>query len=112
MIYLNVGGTYFVTTDKTSNKIPYLKAILDKKTAVVLDNLGNIFIDRDPKLFEIILKCVRCGTINFLLKASDKEEIKQEALFYGVTQVHDPYGYKFRRLNQSNASNYYDSDSC
>lgn len=109
-MYLSVGGEKFVITDKTACKIPYFKGILDKKTSVVLDDKGYIFIDRDPKMFYTILKCVRSNSINFLLKAHDKEEIKQEALYYGVSQIFDPYGYKFTRMAQPSHDIYYDSD--
>lgn len=110
-MHFSIGGEKFVITDETAYQIPYFKSILEKKTSVVLDEQGYIFIDRDPRMFDIILKCVRSNSISFMLKSHEKEEIKQEALFYGVTQIFDPYGYKFTRIARPPHSNYYDSDS-
>jgi len=62
-IKLNVGGTLFQTTTRTLIDLgPWFEAILSDKFKPSLDADGNIFIDRDPTYFGVILNL---GRTNF-----------------------------------------------
>lgn len=61
IVTINVGGKLFTTRKSTltSYSSSILCAILNGKHTVSYDKDGNIFIDRDPKLFEYILNYLR-----------------------------------------------------
>lgn len=61
MITLNVGGKLFPTTMLTIEKIPSVKSLIESQMGKILDSNGNVFIDRDPVMFEKILNFVRNG---------------------------------------------------
>jgi hypothetical protein len=76
VIKFNVGGRIFATTYKTltnkgPNKLSRLYDIHSKKHGpnnnteseieYILDDNGYLFIDRDPRLFELILNYLRKG---------------------------------------------------
>ena len=64
LISINVGGTVFTTTKATLLKLKYFQAILNEPYLSLKDKDGNFFVDRDPKLFEIILRFLRQDSIN------------------------------------------------
>lgn len=69
IINLNVGGQRFSTSRQTLTWIPdsFFTAMLNGLISTNRDEQGYIFIDRDPKLFSIILNYLRTkelGKIN------------------------------------------------
>ena len=87
VINLNIGGVIFATTK--SNLIKDDKSIF----AILLNednNINELFFDRSPRLFHIILNYLRSGKINYnYLSKEDKIELYNEALFYEVTDIRD-----------------------
>ena len=66
IIYLNVGGKNYTTTLITLTKrFPgsYLSRLLDGQEEAIYDRNGNIFIDRNGKIFRYILYYLRDGKI-------------------------------------------------
>ena len=62
IIKLNIGGTIFVTTFGTlTKKSKYFSALLTTPMQVDRDSEGNIFIDREGRLFDPILYFMRQG---------------------------------------------------
>ena len=61
IIHLNVGGQRFSTSRQTLIWIPdsFFTAMLNGLISTNRDEQGYIFIDRDPKLFSIILQYLR-----------------------------------------------------
>jgi hypothetical protein len=61
IINLNVGGQRFSTSRQTLTWIPdsFFTAMLSGLISTNRDEQGYIFIDRDPKLFSIILNYLR-----------------------------------------------------
>jgi hypothetical protein len=61
IIHLNVGGQRFSTSRQTLIWIPdsFFTAMLNGLISTNRDEQGYIFIDRDPKLFSIILNYLR-----------------------------------------------------
>lgn len=61
IINLNVGGQRFSTSRQTLTWIPdsFFTAMLNGLISTNRDEQGYIFIDRDPKLFSIILNYLR-----------------------------------------------------
>lgn len=58
-VYLNVGGTYFETTENTLLNCDYFNCI--KRVNGEINGTREIpyFIDRDPKIFKHILRLLR-----------------------------------------------------
>lgn len=86
IVQLNVGGKQFATTRHTLLSIPdtFFTSLLDGEgLPTTRDKNGAIFIDRDPKLFTIILSYLR----SFQLYNVNKENVdmvRHEAEFYGI----------------------------
>jgi hypothetical protein len=61
IINLNVGGQRFSTSRQTLTWIPdsFFTSMLNGLISTNRDEQGYIFIDRDPKLFSIILNYLR-----------------------------------------------------
>ncbi|KAF1767715.1 hypothetical protein GCK72_007674 [Caenorhabditis remanei] len=82
---LNVGGTIFSTTKRTLTKCPgRLKMMVEHETVPGTDENGNIFIDRSPKHFELILNFLRNAKINLPDSLEEVKEIRAEAHFYAL----------------------------
>ena len=61
-IRLNVGGRIFDISLETANSFQYLQARLGDNFHSPLDELGEVFVDRCPQLFQVILQSVRTLT--------------------------------------------------
>ena len=89
-VYLDVGGQRFTTTIKTlvqqSNSLFFKTLIYEKwnKTANSVDE--PIFIDRDGRLFDYILKYLRTGELNIEEKTT-RRELLIEAKFYKLSAL-------------------------
>ncbi len=81
MVRLNVGGRRFDVSLQTANAFGYLRGMLAWGTQE--QDEGGIFVDRDPALFEILLRCVR----TFMRPpqreiCNRKDELLSECAFY------------------------------
>ncbi|CAF0896095.1 unnamed protein product [Brachionus calyciflorus] len=94
-IQLNIGGKLFVTTQRTLEKSQYFKDYFSRNYC---DMNNEIFIDRDPKLFEYILHYLRRIEYNEVLEVSgsiDLNQLNKEAKFYKIPQLIDLTNQKF-----------------
>ncbi|KFD46464.1 hypothetical protein M514_12665 [Trichuris suis] len=84
IIKLNVGGTHFTTSRNTLTWIPdtFFTSLLSGRIPTLKDDSGAIFIDRDPKLFHIILNYMRSKQVD--LREVDVVALRHEAQFYGI----------------------------
>eukprot|EP00095_Tigriopus_kingsejongensis_P002161 snap_masked-scaffold248_size238799-processed-gene-1.13 protein:Tk02161 transcript:snap_masked-scaffold248_size238799-processed-gene-1.13-mRNA-1 annotation:"btb poz domain-containing protein kctd3" len=92
IIHLNVGGTRFTTSKQTllwsSGSAPgdsFFTSLLSGRIASLKDESGSIFIDRDPKLFGVILQYLR--TQSLALNEVDLKQLLHEAEFYGIASL-------------------------
>ncbi|XP_043501074.1 BTB/POZ domain-containing protein KCTD3 isoform X1 [Polistes fuscatus] len=87
IVHLNVGGTRFSTSQQTLTWIPdsFFTALLSNRIASHQDLDGALFIDRDPRMFSIILNYLRTKDIN--LKNVDIRSLRHEAEYYGITPL-------------------------
>lgn len=78
-IRFNVGGSVFETTDETLNRIDgtMLKALCQENWAD--SKKEEIFIDRDPTHFRLILNFLRDGASALPVNEKDLVEIEREA---------------------------------
>ncbi|CDW56403.1 BTB [Trichuris trichiura] len=84
IIKLNVGGTHFTTSRNTLTWIPdtFFTSLLSGRIPTLKDDSGAIFIDRDPKLFHIILNYMRSKQVD--LREVEVVALRHEAQFYGI----------------------------
>ena len=61
-IRLNVGGRIFDVGMETINSFQYLQARLGDNFQSPLNEAGQLFVDRCPELFEVLLQSVRSLT--------------------------------------------------
>uniref|UniRef100_A0ABD2WRN8 BTB domain-containing protein n=1 Tax=Trichogramma kaykai TaxID=54128 RepID=A0ABD2WRN8_9HYME len=87
IVHLNVGGTRFSTSRQTLSWIPdsFFTALLSNRIASRRDESGALFIDRDPKIFSVILNYLRTKDID--LTGVNIRTLKHEAEFYGITPL-------------------------
>ncbi|XP_015119776.1 BTB/POZ domain-containing protein KCTD3 isoform X2 [Diachasma alloeum] len=87
IVHLNVGGTRFSTSRQTLTWIPdsFFTALLSNRIASRRDETGALFVDRDPKMFSIILNYLRTRDID--LRNTDIRGLRHEAEYYGITPL-------------------------
>lgn len=87
IIRLNVGGTRLATSRQTLTWVPdsFFTSMLSGRISTLKDETGAIFIDRDPKLFNIILNFMRTKDID--LTDVDIGILRHEAEFYGISPL-------------------------
>ena len=84
-IRLNVGGKIFDMSMETINCFQYLQARLSENFRPSVDTTRELFVDRCPELFEVLLRSVRsltCPRQQYILE--HKRDILAECDFYGV----------------------------
>lgn len=127
IVYLNVGGKKFTTFVSTLEKTPYnsiLYKLVNTKHKQV-DKDGNLFLDRDPNLFEIILNALRQDKTSIIGPQNvDKyQELKAELEYYGLdklialkkptlTPAFKPSTYPYNNGNQLTLNYLYGVISC
>eukprot|EP01130_Rhizamoeba_saxonica_P016569 TRINITY_DN7680_c0_g1_i1.p1 TRINITY_DN7680_c0_g1~~TRINITY_DN7680_c0_g1_i1.p1 ORF type:complete len:591 (-),score=138.85 TRINITY_DN7680_c0_g1_i1:60-1832(-) len=87
LIGLNVGGTVFqVLKENLLKEHSMFTAMLKGELNTKKDGNGNIFIDRDPTMFNYILNYLRNGKEGFTppTKEADRNALFMEADFYGI----------------------------
>ncbi|CAL1527593.1 unnamed protein product [Lymnaea stagnalis] len=87
IVHLNVGGTRFSTSKQTLTWNPetFFTSLLSGRISSDRDETGAIFIDRDPKLFSVILNFLRTKEIQ--LRNVDLSALRHEAEFYGINAL-------------------------
>uniref|UniRef100_A0A1I7YJA5 BTB domain-containing protein n=1 Tax=Steinernema glaseri TaxID=37863 RepID=A0A1I7YJA5_9BILA len=82
-VVLDIGGTQFVTTEKTIARIPNLFQELEP------DDHGVIFVDKDGFNFSYILNFMRDGSSSFLETCQEDtiREIARQAEFYKISEL-------------------------
>jgi hypothetical protein len=90
-VYLDIGGQRFATTIKTltqTNSI-FFQTLITEKWNENKNSIDNqIFIDRDGRLFEYILKYLRTGELNIDEKILRKD-LLIEARYYTLQDLED-----------------------
>eukprot|EP00026_Physarum_polycephalum_P014347 Phypoly_transcript_14851.p1 GENE.Phypoly_transcript_14851~~Phypoly_transcript_14851.p1 ORF type:complete len:320 (+),score=47.93 Phypoly_transcript_14851:144-962(+) len=84
VITINVGGTIFTTSHTTLQHAEYFVAMFNGSFKAASMVNGNYFLDRDPRLFGIILSFLRSRNFPNLATRHEKKEVMEEARFYGV----------------------------
>lgn len=111
-IYLDVGGQRFTTTIKTLtqqiNSI-FFKTLITEKWNINTNSIDNpIFIDRDGRLFDYILKYLRTGELNIDDKTTRKE-LLTEAKYYKLQNLEDDLNLILKRDDVFMSTNSYDA---
>ena len=88
IINLNVGGQLFTTSRQTLTSIgdTFFTALLSGRISSQRDSSGAIFVDRDPKLFAIILNYLRTRQL-FDIDNCNLDMLLHESQFYGITPL-------------------------
>jgi hypothetical protein len=99
-IYLDVGGQRFTTTSKTltqqSNSI-FFQTLITEKWNINTNSIDNpIFIDRDGRLFDYILKYLRTGELNIDDKTT-RRELLTEAKYYKLQNLEDELNFLVKK---------------
>jgi len=92
IVELNVGGKNFTTTTDTLSKSEngnFFTALFSNIEMATRDKNGLIFIDRSPKLFEVILEYCRTSYFITPLDKISLEVLLVEAEFYCMTDLVD-----------------------
>ena len=85
---LDVGGKIFQTSRETLSASGFFASLLDFDGDGDLDKEGNIFVDRDPELFQVILNCLRTAQRpNQRIIDLWKNELLAECRFYATENV-------------------------
>ena len=102
IIHLNVGGKLFATTRETLQGAGFFTPWLEGRFEMACDEDGNVFIDRDGHLFEIILSFLRNSqrppqaTIDTHKKAllAECDFFQIDSLVYHLREDISPYDMK------------------
>ena len=102
VVDLNIGGEEFCVSKATLTKkwkksgsnaefypTNMFEDLMCGRAQVELDKLGRIFIDRNPKLFEIVLDYLRTENIPSDLSEAKLELLLKEADFYRLNSLAD-----------------------
>ncbi|XP_034414353.1 BTB/POZ domain-containing protein KCTD21-like [Cyclopterus lumpus] len=85
-VSLNVGGEVYTTTLDTLTRCPdsMLGAMFTGQIPVLRDNGGNVFIDRDGKVFRYILNYLRSSSLDLPDGFSELALLRREADFFQI----------------------------
>ena len=87
-VRLNVAGKLFQTSRETLSASVFFASLLKFDGDGDLDADGNIFVDRDPKLFQVILNSLRTARRpNQRIINLWKFELLEECRFFGTDEV-------------------------
>eukprot|EP00249_Psilotum_nudum_P017680 c26438_g1_i1 orf=319-1764(-) len=82
-VRINVGGTVFETTSATLQNAGPSSLLVKSLPANVSDH-DEIFFDRDPDTFKILLGILRTGKLTLEGPSLDKNNLIEEANYYGI----------------------------
>ncbi|XP_028264364.1 BTB/POZ domain-containing protein KCTD21-like [Parambassis ranga] len=85
-VSLNVGGEIYTTTLDTLTRCrdSMLGAMFTGQIPVLRDNKGNVFIDRDGKVFRYILNYLRSSSLDLPDGFSELTLLRREADFFQI----------------------------
>lgn len=85
-VSLNIGGEIYTTTLDTLTRCrdSMLGAMFSGQIPTLRDNRGNIFIDRDGKVFRYILNYLRSGFLDLPDSFSELKLLRREADFFQI----------------------------
>ena len=81
---VNVGGRLFSLSGATVDKFPHSLLDTVRSAGRPVDGRGNLFIARDPALFEAIAEYMRSGAVRQYTTSAELQRAIQEASEYGV----------------------------
>lgn len=86
LVSLNVGGEIYTTTLDTLTRCrdSMLGAMFTGQIPVVKDDRGNVFIDRDGKVFRHILNFLRSSSLDLPESFSELALLRREADFFQI----------------------------
>jgi hypothetical protein len=86
IVKLNVGGVLYATTLSTleNRGENMLTRMLSTKVALLTDENGAVFIDRNGHLFEFVLEFLRTGNTS-MVKERFRRPFEEELRFYSIT---------------------------
>jgi len=88
---LCIGGVIFETMAFTLSLSPFFEALLGNTEMKVVQEDGSIFVDRDPKHFNLIMQFLRdSSTIFEEIRCKSVKELKEilaETNFYGLEKL-------------------------
>jgi hypothetical protein len=90
LIELNVGGVFFTTTKKTLLLEPntFFSELLESKSIPESkDSTNRIFIDRNGRLFHLVLEYLRNKQLVGVETLEERRRLKEEAEFYKLTNL-------------------------
>lgn len=92
IINLNVGGQPFATSRETLSAAgdSYFSSLIGNNFKVERDHQNNLFIDRDPKLFAIVLNFLRSQCTHLAVDKCNRAKLQAlyaEAEFYAVAPL-------------------------
>lgn len=90
VVKLNVGGTFFATSKQNLSRYPgtfLARLVSDQASQDCLYLDGAIFVDRNPDVFSHILDWLRGCRPAPRLDGPRFEQLKQEAAFYGLSDL-------------------------
>jgi len=105
---LCIGGVIFETMAFTLSLSPFFEALLGNTEMKVVQEDGSIFVDRDPKHFNLIMQFLRdSSTIFEEIRCKTVKELKEilaETNFYGLE--------KLQKIIMFELNNRFDPESC
>lgn len=90
-VSLNVGGEIYTTTLDTLTRCrdSMLGAMFTGQIPVLRDNTGNVFIDRDGKVFRYILNYLRSSYLDLPDGFSELALLRREADFFQIRPLQE-----------------------
>ncbi len=86
LVGVNIGGTVFQTSHSTLDRSAFFLALFRSECGVSRDGAGNIFVDREPELFAILLRFLRTGRLIIDGNGPWKlDDVVVEAEFYQIS---------------------------
>ncbi|KAH9316529.1 hypothetical protein KI387_025156 [Taxus chinensis] len=85
-VKINVGGKIFETTAATLQSAGKSSLLAGSAPSLPSDS-AEIFFDRDPRLFSLLLALLRTGKLPGTWKSFDLDALIEEAIYYGVLDL-------------------------
>lgn len=113
-IYLDVGGQHFTTTIKTltqQSKSLFFETLINEKWDINTNSSDNpIFIDRDGRLFDFVLKYLRTGELNIEDRNTQKE-LLMEAKYFKLQTLEETITLMLRKEEVFTSVNPFDTSN-
>jgi hypothetical protein len=89
IVELNVGGKHFTTARSTLCRFEgsVLASMFSGRWKLPIDSKGRYFIDRNPKIFAVVLDFLREPNASIKIPEDDKERFGVDLEFYGLKHI-------------------------